>query len=77
MILRRITQHVRNQNWFAVLIDFIIVVVGVFTMDMLIPFDETRGYVKNVMSNTVAYSLLLNNASTPLKQRLGIIYGSK
>ena len=43
----------------------------------LIPFDETRGYVKNVMSNTVAYSLLLNNASTPLKQRLGIIYGSK
>lgn len=43
----------------------------------LIPFDETRGYVKNVMSNTVAYSLLLNNTSTPLKQRLGIIYGSK
>ncbi|WP_334120674.1 lytic transglycosylase domain-containing protein [Limnobacter sp.] len=43
----------------------------------LIPFDETRGYVKNVMSNTVAYSLLLNNASIPLKQRLGIIYGSK
>lgn len=43
----------------------------------LIPFDETRGYVKNVMSNTVAYSLLLNNSSTPLKQRLGIIYGSK
>lgn len=43
----------------------------------LIPFDETRGYVKNVMSNTVAYSLLLNNSSAPLKQRLGIIYGSK
>jgi len=43
----------------------------------LIPFDETRGYVKNVMSNTVAYSLLLNNTSTPLKQRLGMIYGSK
>lgn len=43
----------------------------------LIPFDETRGYVKNVMSNTMAYSLLLNNSSTPLKQRLGIIYGSR
>jgi soluble lytic murein transglycosylase len=43
----------------------------------LIPFDETRGYVKNVMSNTVAYSLLLNNSSIPLKQRLGMIYGSK
>ncbi|HEX4843436.1 MAG TPA: transglycosylase SLT domain-containing protein [Limnobacter sp.] len=42
----------------------------------LIPFDETRGYVKNVLSNTMAYSLLLNNGSTPLKQRLGIIQGS-
>ena len=30
MILRRITQHVKDQNWFAVLIDFIIVVFGVF-----------------------------------------------
>lgn len=41
----------------------------------LIPFDETRGYVKNVMSNTVAYSLLLKNESIPLKQRLGTISG--
>ena len=30
MILRRITQHVKAQNWFAVGIDFFIVVVGVF-----------------------------------------------
>ena len=30
MLLRRITQHVKDQNWFAVLIDFIIVVFGVF-----------------------------------------------
>ena len=30
MILRRITEHVKTQNWFAVAIDFIIVVVGVF-----------------------------------------------
>ncbi|MEM7430938.1 MAG: DUF6090 family protein [Pseudomonadota bacterium] len=30
MLLRRITQHVRQQNWFAVGVDFIIVVVGVF-----------------------------------------------
>ncbi len=30
MILRRITEHVRTQNWFAVGIDFLIVVVGVF-----------------------------------------------
>ena len=30
MILRRIAQHVREQNWTAVGIDFVIVVVGVF-----------------------------------------------
>jgi len=30
MLLRRICQHVTEQNWFAVFLDFIIVVVGVF-----------------------------------------------
>ncbi len=30
MLLRRITQHVRNQNWFAVCLDFLIVVFGVY-----------------------------------------------
>lgn len=30
MILRRVTEHVRSQNWTAVALDFVIVVVGVF-----------------------------------------------
>ncbi|MFN3607812.1 MAG: hypothetical protein ACK4Y9_01990 [Hyphomonas sp.] len=30
MILRRLTQHIRDQNWFAVGLDFLIVVLGVF-----------------------------------------------
>ena len=30
MLLRRITKHVTDQNWFAVFIDFLIVVVGVY-----------------------------------------------
>ena len=30
MLLRRVSLHVKNQNWFAVFIDFLIVVVGVF-----------------------------------------------
>ncbi len=30
MLLRRITEHVRTQNWFAVALDFVIVVLGVF-----------------------------------------------
>jgi len=30
MLLRSMTKHVRDQNWFAVFLDFSIVVVGVF-----------------------------------------------
>lgn len=30
MILRRLTEHVKAQNWFAVFLDFLIVVIGVF-----------------------------------------------
>lgn len=40
-----------------------------------IPFDETREYVKKVMSNTVYYSKLFDQPSISLKQRLGIING--
>jgi hypothetical protein len=29
MILRRLTKHVKDQNWFAVALDFVIVVIGV------------------------------------------------
>jgi soluble lytic murein transglycosylase len=38
-----------------------------------IPFDETRDYVKKVMSNTVYYSRLFGQPAASLKQRLGII----
>jgi soluble lytic murein transglycosylase len=40
-----------------------------------IPFEETRDYVKKVMSNTVYYSKLFGQPSRSLKQRLGIIEG--
>ncbi|MEO0451018.1 MAG: hypothetical protein AAFZ74_11965 [Pseudomonadota bacterium] len=30
MLLRRVTEHVNDQNWFAVALDFVIVVAGVF-----------------------------------------------
>ena len=42
-----------------------------------IPFDETRDYVKKVMSNTVYYARLLGQATPSLKQRLGMIDGKK
>ena len=38
-----------------------------------IPFDETRDYVKKVMSNTIYYSKVFGQTSLSLKQRLGTI----
>ncbi len=38
-----------------------------------IPFDETRDYVKKVMSNTVYYAQLFGQPVASLKQRLGVI----
>ena len=42
MILRRITKHVTDQNWFAVFIDFFIVVVGVFIGIQVANWNDAR-----------------------------------
>lgn len=42
MILRRITKHVKDQNWFAVAIDFAIVVIGVFIGLQVANWNEAR-----------------------------------
>jgi len=42
MLLRRITKHITEQNWFAVFIDFLIVVVGVFIGIQVANWNETR-----------------------------------
>jgi len=38
-----------------------------------IPFNETRDYVKKVMTNTMYYAQLFGGAALPLKERLGVI----
>lgn len=42
MILRRVTEHVRAQNWTAVGIDFVIVVVGVFIGIQVANWNDSR-----------------------------------
>ena len=42
MILRRITQHVKDQNWFAVGLDFFIVVVGILIAFQITNWSEVR-----------------------------------
>ncbi len=43
MLLRRISKHVEDQNWFAVGIDFAIVVIGVFVGLQVANWNEARG----------------------------------
>jgi hypothetical protein len=42
VLLRRVTLHVRDQNWTAVLIDFVIVVIGVFVGLQVQDWNESR-----------------------------------
>jgi len=43
MLLRSITKHVREQNWFAVALDFFIVVVGILIAFQITSWNEGRG----------------------------------
>ncbi len=42
MLLRRITKHVKNENWFAVFIDFVIVVIGVLFAFQVTEWNNQR-----------------------------------
>ena len=42
MLLRRITEHVKAQNWFAVGLDFLIVVIGVFIGIQVSNWNDAR-----------------------------------
>ena len=42
MLLRRITQHVKDQNWFAVALDFFIVVAGILIAFQITYWNEGR-----------------------------------
>lgn len=60
MILRRITQHVKAQNWFAVALDFVIVVAGILLAFQITNWNEARErrlseteYLKRLHSDVV------------------------
>ena len=52
MLLRRITEHVKAQNWTAVFLDFVIVVVGVFMGIQVSNWNDARSdriYASNAL----------------------------
>lgn len=42
MLIRRITKHVKDQNWFAVALDFVIVVIGILIAFRITEWNEAR-----------------------------------
>ena len=46
MLLRSITKHVKDQNWFAVALDFFIVVVGILIAFQITNWNEDRALTK-------------------------------
>lgn len=43
MLLRSLTKHVKDQNWFAVFLDFFIVVTGILIAFQITNWNEVRG----------------------------------
>ena len=67
MLLRRVKSHIEKENWFAVFIDFIIVVVGVFIGIQVANWNEEQSDKKTV-------SLLIESMLTNLEDSTNFQY---
>ncbi len=65
MLLRRITKHVRDQNWFAVFLDFLIVVVGILIAFQITNWSEGRS--NNQLTNDY-YQRLVADINTSISE---------
>jgi hypothetical protein len=70
MILRRITQHVKDQNWFAVGIDFVIVVAGILIAFQITNWSEERQGLNELASAESALQIDLSNNYFFAKERV-------
>ncbi|GJL95755.1 MAG: hypothetical protein DHS20C05_21600 [Hyphococcus sp.] len=75
MILRRITEHVKAQNWTAVALDFVIVVVGVFIgiqvsnwNDARVQKQSARTYIERIRGDLTANQEDLNQRLVYFRQ---------
>lgn len=66
MLFRRISKHVKDQNWFAVFIDFAIVVVGVFIGLQVANWNAAQ-------SNKAELRASLERLDKEVSQNMGII----
>ena len=67
MLLRRITEHVKAQNWTAVALDFLIVVVGILIAFQITNWSASRGERSREIAFLSALERDINFSITTLK----------
>ena len=65
MLLRSVTKHLKEQNWFAVMLDLLIVVVGVFIGIQVANWNEARSFNDREM-------LLLNELKREIEMGIDV-----
>ena len=70
MLLRRITKHVTDQNWFAVFIDFLIVVVGILIAFQITNWSEARSARHLESEYMVLLARDITTIETALRQQI-------
>ncbi|NNE40415.1 MAG: hypothetical protein HKN14_05795 [Marinicaulis sp.] len=80
MLLRRITEHIKTQNWTAVFLDFVIVVVGVFIGIQVANWNDARGdrttelqYLSDLRRNLVEDRVEYSRTLETIVSRVGAI----
>ncbi len=66
MILRSLTKHVKEQNWFAVVLDFLIVVIGIFVGFQVTEWNTER-------SNRLEEALILDRLISEYQENLVLL----
>ena len=69
MLLRRITKHVKDQNWFAVFIDFVIVVIGVFIGIQVANWNDGRAEYRRETKALIALKKELEGSIETVEAR--------
>ncbi|PHS37917.1 MAG: hypothetical protein COA91_09130 [Robiginitomaculum sp.] len=71
MLLRSITKHVKDQNWFAVALDFLIVVAGILIAFQVTNWNEARQnkVIANEYLFRIQNDLILNQKDMEVRQQ--------
>lgn len=68
MLLRRVIEHVKAQNWTAVALDFVIVVVGVFIGIQVANWNEARAEKERIAAQLESFRSELIFARTEMEE---------